>query len=89
MNDETIITGLSPPQPSPSTALSPIARYALSRWDALTHYIEDGHIEIDRSTTTPPNALCAACPWDGRTTCSRDRIRAGSYLQPNRFRETQ
>jgi transposase len=24
-------------------------RYALSRWDALTHYIEDGHIEIDNN----------------------------------------
>ena len=24
-------------------------RYALSRWDALTRYIEDGHIEIDNN----------------------------------------
>ena len=24
-------------------------RYALSRWDALLHYIEDGHIEIDNN----------------------------------------
>jgi hypothetical protein len=24
-------------------------RYALSRWDALTRYVEDGHIEIDNN----------------------------------------
>ena len=24
-------------------------RYALSRWDALLHYIEDGHIELDNN----------------------------------------
>jgi hypothetical protein len=24
-------------------------RYVLSRWDALTHYIEDGHVEIDNN----------------------------------------
>jgi hypothetical protein len=24
-------------------------RYALSRWNALTRYIEDGHIEIDNN----------------------------------------
>ena len=24
-------------------------RYAVSRWDALTRYIEDGHIEIDNN----------------------------------------
>ena len=24
-------------------------RYALSRWDALTRYIEDGHVEIDNN----------------------------------------
>ena len=24
-------------------------RYALSRWDALTRYMEDGHIEIDNN----------------------------------------
>jgi hypothetical protein len=26
----------------------------------------------------PPNALCVAWPWGARTTCSRDRLRAGS-----------
>ena len=55
-------------------------RYALSRWDALTRYIEDG---TSRSTTTQPNALCAAWLWAGRTTCSRDRIRVASVPQPS------
>jgi hypothetical protein len=24
-------------------------RYALTRWDALLHYLDDGHIEIDNN----------------------------------------
>jgi transposase len=29
-------------------------RYVLSRWDALTHYIEDGHVEIDNNAAERP-----------------------------------
>ena len=54
-------------------------RYALSRWDALTRYIEDGHIEIDNNAAytasgigggMPRSGLCRVgagnSPWDRR-----------------------
>jgi transposase len=35
-------------KPSRKSETTVAIRYALSRWDALTRYIEDGHIEIGR-----------------------------------------
>ena len=37
------------PQLSRKSETTAAIRYALSRWDALTRYIEDGHIEIDNN----------------------------------------
>ena len=42
-------------------------RYALTRWRALTRYIDDGLLEIDNSA---PNALSAPSLLAARTTCS-------------------
>ena len=56
---------------SPSSARRPLAdaiRYALSRWQGLTRFIDDGRIELDNNTVersirgiklSRKNALCA------------------------------
>jgi transposase len=65
-------------------------RYALVRWDALTRYIEDGHIEIDNNAAERSlrgvalgrkNYLFAGSDAGGE--------RARSHLQPDWFSETQ
>jgi transposase len=65
-------------------------RYALSRWNALTRYIEDGHIEIDnnaaerslRGVALGPEELPVCRIGQGRGT-------RGCDLQPDRFGQTQ
>ena len=37
------------PRLSAESDLAKAMRYALGRWDALTHYAHDGHIEIDNN----------------------------------------
>ena len=53
-------------------------RYALSRWDALMRFVDDGRIEIDNNAA---DGIRAAWPWDGRTICLPDRMRAANVQQ--------
>ena len=66
-------------------------RYALSRWDALVRYKDDGHIEIDNNAAVRSlrgvalgrkNYLFAGSDAGRRETCGGD-------LQPDRFCETE
>ena len=48
-------------------------RYALSRWEGLTRFLDDGRIEIDSNVverSIRPIAL-VAIPWVGSTSCCR------------------
>lgn len=55
-------------------------RYALSRWPALTRYLDDGAVEIDN---TPPNARCASSRSEGKIISSRDRTGAVNAPLPS------
>jgi len=50
-------------------------RYALSRWRALTRYLNDGLIELDNSAA---ERALRALRLEGRTSYSRDRIQVGN-----------
>jgi transposase len=52
--------------------------YSLTRWAALTRFLDDGRLCMSNSPTTPPNARFAPSPWAARTGPSPDRTKAGS-----------
>jgi hypothetical protein len=55
-------------------------RYALSRWRALSRYIDDGRIEMDNSAAERALRTVA---WVARTTCSLARTPVASVLRPS------
>jgi hypothetical protein len=70
-------------------------RYALRRWEAVMRFCDDGHLEIDKSTTTRRNARYAQLFWEGRIICFMDRMleanaqpRSGD-LRPDRNSKAQ
>ncbi|NJS37501.1 MAG: IS66 family transposase [Brachymonas sp.] len=64
-------------QVSKKSDLAEAIRYALTRWVALTRFIDDGRIEIDNNAAE--RALrCAASPWAARISSSQDRMQGAS-----------
>jgi hypothetical protein len=51
---------------SPKGDIAKANNYALNQRTALTLYVDDGGVEIDK----PPNAPCASSPAVERTTCT-------------------
>ena len=65
-------------------------RYALSRWDALTRYIDDGHIEIDNNAAERSLRAVALGRKNYLFAGSDMRRRARRrHLQPDRYGQTQ
>ncbi len=50
---------------SQKTKLAEAIRYALSRWDGLTRFLDDGRIEIDSDVVERMNALFAGSDGGG------------------------
>lgn len=69
---------------SPKSETAAAIRYALSRWRALTRYVDDGRIEIDNSAAE--RALRAvALAW--KNYCSADKAAARAQLPSTPWRD--
>jgi len=76
--------------PSPPRANGGAIRYALSRWCALTRYIDDGLLEIDNSAAERALRAVALAVKNYLFAGFRCRWRSGSHvLQPHRLSQAQ
>jgi hypothetical protein len=55
-------------------------RYAVSRWDALTRYIEDGHIEIDNNAA---ERSLRGVALGRKITCLPDQMQVANGQRPS------
>ncbi len=67
-------------QLSPKSETAGAIRYSLSRWRALTRYLDDGRLEIDNNNAERALRVVA---WAGKTTSLLDPILAASALPPS------
>ena len=62
---------------SEGSAIAKALDYSLKRWDALTRYLEDGHVPIDNNWVHAASGMTAVMPTP--RLCRVTHARGGGY----------